>query len=256
MNSSRRKRAAACLLIINLLEECTEDGSGESWWKRGRIREWIKRRNEREMLKLVEELRVEDTAAYKEMLRMNCETFEEILTAIEPEITKHQVVGRHKVISPAARLILTLRFLATGETFRSLHFQFRMGKSNISYIVREVCRAIYSVLGARYISTPTSCPEWLQIAEDFEHMWQFPKCIGAIDGKHVVICPPSGGGSFYYNYKETHSVVLMAVAGPNYKCLYADAGTNGRVSDGGIWNKALLLKTLERSIGVPETKTP
>ena len=49
---------------------------------------------------------------------------------------------------------------------------------------------------------------------------------------NVVIFPPSGGGSFYYNYKGTHSVVLMAVAGPNYECLYADVGTNGRVSDG------------------------
>ena len=40
------------------------------------------------MLKLVEELRVEDTAAYNEMLHMNCETFEKILTAIGPVITK------------------------------------------------------------------------------------------------------------------------------------------------------------------------
>ena len=63
MNLSRRKRAAACLLVINLLEE---DEFGERWWKRGRTREWIKRRDERGMLKLVEELRVEDTAAYKE----------------------------------------------------------------------------------------------------------------------------------------------------------------------------------------------
>jgi len=36
----------------------------------------------------MEELRVEDTAAYNEMFRMNCETFEEILTAIGPVITK------------------------------------------------------------------------------------------------------------------------------------------------------------------------
>ena len=79
---------AACLLVIDLLEECTEDESGEHWWKRGRTREWIKRRNESGMLKLVEELQVEDTPAYKEMLRMNCETFEEILTAIGPVITK------------------------------------------------------------------------------------------------------------------------------------------------------------------------
>ena len=35
-----------------------------------------------------EELRVEDTAAYNQMLRMNCKAFEEILTALGPAITK------------------------------------------------------------------------------------------------------------------------------------------------------------------------
>ena len=36
----------------------------------------------------MEEFRVEDTAGYNKMFRMNCETFEEILTAIGPVITK------------------------------------------------------------------------------------------------------------------------------------------------------------------------
>ena len=36
----------------------------------------------------MEELQVEDTAAYNEMFCMNCETFEETLTAIGPAITK------------------------------------------------------------------------------------------------------------------------------------------------------------------------
>jgi len=47
-----------------------DDESGERWWKRGRTREWINRRNESGMLILVEKLRLEDTAAYKEILRM------------------------------------------------------------------------------------------------------------------------------------------------------------------------------------------
>jgi len=50
-----------------VLEECTEDESGELWWKRGWRREWIKGRNESGMLKLVEELRVEDTAEIFEL---------------------------------------------------------------------------------------------------------------------------------------------------------------------------------------------
>lgn len=29
---------------------------------------------------------------------------------------------------------------------------------------------MYLVLGARYMSTLSSCPEWLQIAKDFERM--------------------------------------------------------------------------------------
>ena len=38
---------------------------------------------------------------------------------------------------------------------------------------------------------------------------------------------PANAGSHYYNYKGTHSIVLMAVAGPDYECVYADIGTNG-----------------------------
>ena len=52
--------------------------------------------------------------------------FLENLAAIQPLVMKRQVVGGHKVISPAERLTLTLRFLATGETFHSLAFQFRI----------------------------------------------------------------------------------------------------------------------------------
>lgn len=37
----------------------------------------------------------------------------------------------------------------------------------------------------------------------------------------------------------------MAVAGPDYECVYADVGTNGRVSDGGVWNKCELTKAIE-----------
>ena len=77
------------------------------------------------------------------------EEFLEILTATEPSVTKRQVIGGHKFILTAERLTLTLRFLATGETFRLLSFQFRNSRSAISYTVREVCQAILKSPGRK-----------------------------------------------------------------------------------------------------------
>ena len=75
------------------------------------------------------------------------------------------------------------------------------------------------------------------------------------DGKNITIQLCAGGGSFYYNYKHMHSVVLMTVAGPNYECLYADVGANGRCSDGGIRGNSSIAKLLDDDkICVPEPR--
>ena len=79
--------------------------------------------------------------------------------------------------------------------------------------------------------------------------------VGAIDGKHIVIIPPPNSGSSYYNYKHTNSTVLLAIAGPNYECLFADVRTNGRMNNSGIWNKSNLRHAMEnREIGLPEPR--
>ena len=40
-----------------------------------------------------------------------------------------------------------------------------------------------------YLKVPSSREEWLTVAEKFESRWQFPNCIGAIDGKHTAMQP-------------------------------------------------------------------
>ena len=95
-----------------------------------------------------------------------------------------------------------------------------------------------------FVKTPSSEQEWLEISKKFETRWNYPHALGAIDGKHVTIRKPSNTGSCYYNYKHTHSIILLAIAGPEYECLYADIGSNDRVNDSGVWNKSSLLQAI------------
>lgn len=102
---------------------------------------------------------------------------------------------------------------------------------------------------------PRTENEWREIASDFEDIWQFPHCLGAIDGKHIRIVPPPGSGSYHYNYKKTHSTVLMTIANANYEFIYCDVGTNGRVSDGRVINNTIFYNKLTHNkLNIPKSE--
>lgn len=90
---------------------------------------------------------------------------------------------------------------------------------------------MYILFIFQFPSTESECKN---IADDFEKKCNFPNCLGAVDGKHVNIIPPAGSGSYFYNYKGAHSLVLMAVVNANYEFIMCDFGVNGRISDGGV----------------------
>lgn len=104
-----------------------------------------------------------------------------------------------------------------------------------------------------FLQIPTTPEGWLEVAKQFEDIWNFPHCLGSLDGKHVVLQAPLNTGSEFFNYKSTFSVVLFALVDANYKFLYVDAGGQGRISDGGIFKNCSLYKKLERNkLNFPE----
>lgn len=66
-----------------------------------------------------------------------------------------------------------------------------------------------------------------------------------MDGKHVKIDPPLKSGSLYYCYKDFFSIVLLGVVDAHLRFIYVDIGTNGRISNSGVWNKCTLKTRLQ-----------
>ena len=95
-----------------------------------------------------------------------------------------------------------------------------------------MCEAIWQCMVSTYMPVP-GAEDWRKIAGDYEKLADFPNCLGAIDGKHVVIQAPPSTGSQYFNYKGAFSIVLLVVVDARYRFRVVDVGAYGRSSDGG-----------------------
>ncbi|XP_069801031.1 uncharacterized protein [Dendropsophus ebraccatus] len=181
---------------------------------------------------------------------MKIETFDDLLLQMRNRLTYKDTTWR-KSIPPDQRLLVTLRYLATGESFSSLHYQFRMGKSTISKIIHHTCKELWNILQPIHLPHPDPAI-WKDIAEGFFNATQFPNCVGALDGKHIRIQKPANSGSMYYNYKKFFSIILMALADHTCKFIAVDIGAYGGTNDARVFNESNLGKLLySGQLGLP-----
>ena len=217
------------------------------------VREIFQRRTEMgEYHALISEMRLVDHESFYRYFHMTPQRFDNLLSLVGPLITRQATVMRSP-ISAGERLAVTIRYLVTGDAMQTISFSFRLGHSTVCGIIDNTCDAIWNALSPDYLRTPRNSEEWRRISAGFESAWNFPHCIGAIDGKHVVMQAPSNSGSEFYNYKGTHSIVLMAVCDSNYCFTLLDIGNYGRHSDGGVLSNSVFGQAMERgSLGLPD----
>lgn len=97
------------------------------------------------MEKQLNELVAEPSDEFKKFSRMSLNDFEYLLSQISTRISKQDTQLR-KAIPAQIRLAITLRYLATGDDYESLHFLFKVSPQIISKIIPDVCHALCEVL--------------------------------------------------------------------------------------------------------------
>ncbi|CAH1997214.1 unnamed protein product [Acanthoscelides obtectus] len=177
---------------------------------------------------MFEKLREHDEKFFN-YFRMSTATFDYLLEKLSCSLQRQDTQMR-LCVPPKEMLAITLRYLASGNTFTDMHYAYRLGVSTISKIIKDVCHSIWNILKDEYLPTPT-VENWKDIADGFTRNAQFPHCIGAVDGKHVRIMKFPGSGSMNLNYKHFFSIVLMAIADSNYRFIYVDIGAFGKDCD-------------------------
>lgn len=91
----------------------------------------------------------DDKESVFRFLRINENTFNKLLIKIQDRMLKeHHIRGS---ITLKEKVIVTLRYLATGESFRSLMYNYRISVSSISQFVPAVFQAIHEELKGDYL---------------------------------------------------------------------------------------------------------
>ncbi|XP_067216833.1 uncharacterized protein [Linepithema humile] len=152
---------------------------------------------------------------------MTLPIFNKLLQLTEPYLTKNH----YRALPAEQRLLIVLRYLATGDLPLFIALAFRVGESTVRMLIKEICQVLINVLEPIYLTQPNE-KEWKSYAEGFWNRWNVPNCVGAVDGKHITLqCPRNSG----------------------------NVGAYGGNSDGGIFSESLIEENLKnKTLNLPK----
>lgn len=135
-------RAGVVILAYAIQKELRKKRKKKRKW----VKSWIEKREKYgASSQLLRELKQDDPTAYRNMMRLNSFKFDELLQMVNETLKKEDTVMR-LAIPVATKLEITLRFLATGDSLKSLEYLFRVPESTISKFLPEVLTAISRAL--------------------------------------------------------------------------------------------------------------
>lgn len=140
---------AAVAIIIGLSTQKQKRRRKHRYW----VRPSLLSRAKYSSSDMMKDLILDDTTSaeyrsnigFKNFFQMSTSDFENLLNKIGSKIYKEDTQLR-KAIPASDRLAVTLRFLATRDSYQSLSYTFKISKTVISKSVPNVCNALLDAL--------------------------------------------------------------------------------------------------------------
>lgn len=137
----RRRILKRRLLLLIILRRRFRQREDELRRQRGRKRFWVRRiflerKQKRDYHALVKEIMLFDHQYFFKMFRMLPSKFEELLALVGPKLKRDST--RREAIKPEERLCVTLKYLASGDSFISIGSSYRMSSVTVGRIVTLV----------------------------------------------------------------------------------------------------------------------
>lgn len=180
---------AAALLIIytcfDIEHKKQEKKKIEKKRKRKWSEEWLLERKKHSHVATLKNMEMLTPRDYKNFLRMDVDTYEELLRWVTPAIKKEDTVMRD-AITPNERLSATLRFLASGQSYEDLKFLTKISAQSLGGIILETSKAIIAALKPFIkVSENVNIKFWLQFILFFYKYFIFRCHATLMNGKQL-----------------------------------------------------------------------
>lgn len=181
--------------------------------------------------------------AVRAQYRLTPDLIEDLTMRLTPFLERPT---RHSgAMTPAQITMIGLKYLATGDSFSTLHDLFRVGFGTISRSVEEFVDAVYE-LRNDYIRFPQTPQELARSASKFSNLAGFRNVIGCVDGTLLPICRlPSETEAIYVCRKGYHAINVQVVCDADLIIRNIVANYPGSTHDAYIWNHCQLQEAFE-----------
>ena len=105
------------------------------------------------------------------------------------------------------RVAIAVYLMAFFAEYRTIANLFGVGKSTVHKCTHDVCTAMAENILDKYVKFPTD-DDLQHVIDDFDNIWGFPTCAGAVDGTHIPIIAPESAHGDYVNRKGWYSIIL------------------------------------------------